>query len=127
MNENSCVLLSNFLGDDVMGYISHPNVLSSWMLGFLPYHEKWGEMLSNALCILYLIIYADIYATHHHLFSCLLISRRDDLTILWMLLLCLPLLLLIKDASPPVVYNDSLNSSTIKFVTSVDFSNTLPS
>ena len=35
------------LGDDVIGYISHPNALSSWILGFLPYHEKWGEIFLN--------------------------------------------------------------------------------
>ena len=34
MNDPSFVLLSKYLGDDVMGYISHPKVLSSLMLGF---------------------------------------------------------------------------------------------
>ena len=40
---------SNCLGDDVKGCISHPNVLSSCMLGFLPYHKKWSEVLSNIM------------------------------------------------------------------------------
>ena len=30
----SCVLLYKFLGYEVMGYISHPKFLSSWMLCF---------------------------------------------------------------------------------------------
>ena len=122
MNYPSYVLSSNFLGDDLIGYISHPNVLISWMLGFLPYHSKWGDMLYRALCILHLWISADVSAAQHNLFSCWLLSRRPDFTILWMLLLCLSIFPLSQDASPPVVSTDILNSSISKFLTSVEFS-----
>ena len=40
MNDPSCVLSSNFLGDELMGYTSNTKVMSSWVLGFLPYHAK---------------------------------------------------------------------------------------
>ena len=123
MNDPSCVLLSKFLGDDMMGYISHPNALSSWMLVFLPYHAKWGDMFSREPCILHIWTYADIFAAHHHFFSCWLLSRIYALTIFWMLLLCLLLFPLGQYASPPVVSMFIFNSSTGKFVTSVEFSN----
>ena len=44
-----------------------------------------------------------------------------------MILLCISLFLLRKDAFPPVVYMDILNSSTSKFVISVESSNALSS
>ena len=111
---------SNVLGDDVMGHISHRNVLSLWMLGFWPYHAKWGEVLSNVLWILHLLTSADVYAVQHHLFACWLMSRRPDLAILCMLLLWLSFFSLIQDASQPVFSMDILNDSTSKLVTSVE-------
>ena len=42
-----------------------------------------------------------------------------------MLLLCISSFMLSQDASPPVFSMDVLNSSTSKFVTSVDFANAL--
>ena len=39
-NDTYCFLSSNVLGDEVMGYISHPRVLISWIMRFLPYHAK---------------------------------------------------------------------------------------
>ena len=115
-------LSSNFLGDDVMGCISHTNVLSSWMLVFLPYHANWGELLSNALCIFHLCTYGYVSDSQHHLFACWLLSRRPAFTILCMTLLCLSLFPLSQDASPPVVSMDIFNSSIVKFVTSIEFS-----
>ena len=109
----------------MMGYISHPNVLSSWMLGFLPHHEKLGEVLSNTLWILHLWTSDDVSAAQHHFVACWLLPRRPYLTILCMLLLCLSLFPLIQDASPPVVSMDILNSSTSKLVTSIDSANAL--
>ena len=49
-------------------------------------------------------------------------SGGPDLTILFMLILCILLFPLIPDASPPVVSMDILSSSISKFVTSVEFS-----
>ena len=40
------------------------------MLGFLPYHEKLGEVLSNALWSLNLWDSDDVYTAHHHLSAC---------------------------------------------------------
>ena len=105
-----------------MGYISHPKVISSWMLGFLPCHGKWGEVLSNALCIFHLWNSADISVAQHYLFACWLISRMQDLIMLWTLMLCISFFPLSHDASPPVVSMEIFNSSTIKFVTYVEFS-----
>ena len=51
-----------FLGDEVMGYISHPNFISSWMMGFLRYHEKLGDVLSYGLGILNLWTSTDVTA-----------------------------------------------------------------
>ena len=121
MDYISCVLSSNFLGYDVMGYISHTDVLSSSMIGFLPYHENIVEVLSNPLWILNLWTSADVSASNHHLFACWLLSRRHAITILCMLLLCLLLFLLRQDESPPLVSMENFNSSTNKFVTSVEF------
>ena len=67
MNDHSCVMSYNYIGDDVMGNVSHPNVLSSCMLGFLPYHAKRVDILSNELCILHLWTYADVSTAHHRL------------------------------------------------------------
>ena len=69
MKDPSCVLSYKFLVDDVMGYISHPNVISSWMIGFLPYHAKLGEVLPNALCIL---VYGRLLVSllHSTIFAC---------------------------------------------------------
>ena len=105
-----------------MGCISHPKVLSSWVLVFWPYHEKWDEVLSNGLWSLHIWTSADVSATHHHVFACLLMSRRPALTMLWILMLCISLFQLIPDASPPLFYMDILNLPTINFVTSVYFS-----
>ena len=105
-----------------MGYLSNPKVLSSWILGFLPYHTKWGDSLSNELWSFHPLTSDDFYASQHHLFACLLLSRRPDLTMLWTLLLYLSFFTLVHDTSPPVVYIDFLNSSASKLVTSVDFS-----
>ena len=66
INYPSCVLLSKFLGDDLMGYISHPNVLISWMLVFLPYHAKWGDILFNPLWILHKWTSDDVSAAQDH-------------------------------------------------------------
>ena len=119
MNDNSYVLSSNFSGDDLIGCISNPNVLSSWMLGCLPYHVKWGAIFSKAMCILHLWNSDDVSDAQHNLLSCWLLSRSPDLTILWMLLLCLSFLPLSQDASLPVFSMDIMNSSTCKFVTYV--------
>ena len=102
MNDPSCVMLSNLLGGDVMGYISHQNVLSSWILGLLSYQAKWGEMLSMALCIIDIWTSVDVSAERNHFFSFWLLSRRADINILWMLLLRISLFPFILDASPPV-------------------------
>ena len=88
----------------------------------LAYYAKWVEVLSNSLFIFYLWTSAGDSAAHHHLFSFLLLSRRPDLTILCMLLLCLSFLPLIQDAFPPVVSMNIFNSSTSKLVTSVEIS-----
>ena len=122
MNDPSCVLSSNFLGDDVMGYISHPNVISSRMLVFLPYHTKWGGVLSNLLLILHLWTSYDVSDAQNHFFEYWLPSRRTSLTILCIIMLCISLFLLIQNEYPPVVSMDIFNSSTIKLVTFVEFS-----
>ena len=96
------------------------------MLGFWPYHTKWGEVLSNALCSLHLWNYSDVSATQNHLFSCLLLSRMHALTMLWMILLFISFFPLRHDASPPVSSMDIFNSSTSRLVISVEFS-TVPS
>ena len=104
-----------------MGYISNPNVLIDWMIGFLPYHEKWGEVLSNTLWILHICTSVDIYDSQHHLFAFLLLSRGHDINILHMLLLCISSFKFIQYVSLPVVSTDILNSSISKLVTSVEF------
>ena len=43
LNVTSCVMLSNLFGFGVMGYMLHPDALSSRILGFLLYQAKWGE------------------------------------------------------------------------------------
>ena len=48
MNDPSCVLSYNFLGDEVMGYISHPKVLSSWIRGF--FHTIQSEVIYRLMC-----------------------------------------------------------------------------
>ena len=114
----------NLLVDDVMGYISHPNVLSSWMLVF--YHTMQSEV---RYCLKHylLFIYGSLLISllHSIIFLCLLLSRSPSLTIFWMLILCLLFLPLSQDASPPVVSMDILNSSTSKFVTYVEFFNAI--
>ena len=122
MNYPSCVLSSIFLEYKLMGYILHPKVLSSWMLGFWPYHAKWGEVLSNEQWSSHLWTSYDVSAAQNHLFSCWLLSIRSALTMLWMLLLCCSLFTLIYDASPQVVSTEMLNLSTSRLVTYVEFS-----
>ena len=72
----------NLLRDEVLGYISHPKVMSSWMLVFLPYHANLGEVLSNALCIFHLWTSYYVSTAQHHLFSCVLMSRSPAITML---------------------------------------------
>ena len=88
MNGHSCALVSNLSVDDMMGYISNPKVLSSWILGFWPCHANWGEVFSNALWSLHIWNSDDVSDSEHHLFACWLLSRRNSLTMLWILLLC---------------------------------------
>ena len=127
MNDYSCFLPCNILGDDLMGYISHPNVISELMIGFKPYHAKWGDVLYNTLWILHTWTSADVFAEQHHFFECGLLSRKPDHTMLCMLLLCLLFLPLSHDASLPVVSTDILNSYTSKLVKSIEFSKSLSS
>ena len=87
----------------------------------IPYHAKWGVVVSNALCSLHLYIYSNISASQQHFFLCWLLSRRPTLTMLWMILLCLSFFTLIHDASLPVVSMEMLKSSTRSLVTSVEF------
>ena len=75
MNDTSCVISYNILGEEVMGYISHPKVLSSWMLGFLPYHAKWDEVLSNQLQTLHLKTSADFSAAHNNFFMLITVNK----------------------------------------------------
>ena len=49
--------------------------LSSWMLGFLPYHTKWGDVLSNALFILNLWTSADVSAAHQRFITLITINK----------------------------------------------------
>ena len=123
MDDPSCVILYNFLWDEVMGYISQPKVLSSWMLSFWPYNEKRGEVLYNALWSLHLWTSADLSAAHHHLFSCWLLSISPAITMLWKLILCCSLFPLSHYASLAVFSMDILNSSTNRLVKSVKFAN----
>ena len=97
------------------------------MLGFWPYHANWGEVLSNSVWSLNLWNSAGVSASHHHFFSLWLLSRRPVLNMLCMLLVCISLFPLSQDASSPVVSMDIFNSSTIKLVTSVEFSKALSS
>ena len=121
MNDLYCIILSNFLGDDVMGYISHQKFLSSWILGFcntMKSEVRYCLMHCGFfICVLLLMSLLD-----STIFSCRLLSRRPDLAIFCMLLLCLLFFPLSQDASPPVFSMDIFNSSTSKFVTSVEFS-----
>ena len=121
MNDSYFFTSYKFLGDDVMGSLTYPKFLSSWILGFLPYHAKWDELLSNALCILNLWTSSDVSSAHHHFFACWLMSIRPVLTILCVLLLCLSFFLLRQYSSPPVVSVEFFILSTIKFVKSVEF------
>ena len=68
---------------------------------------------------LHLWNYSDVSSAQHHLFLCLLLSRRTALTMILMLLLYLSLFPFILDAPPPVVSMDMLNPSTSRLVTSV--------
>ena len=102
MNYPSCVMSYKFLEDDVMEYISHPNVLSSWILGFLTYHANWGDLFLNALCISNLWTSSVVYAAQNHFVTYWLLSRRPSLTMLCMILFCFSLLPLSQYASPPV-------------------------
>ena len=111
-----------FLRDDVIGYISHPKVLSSWVIVFWPYHKKWGEVLSNALFSLHPWASADVFAAQQHLFACKLLPRRPGMILLWILMSCLSLLPLSHDASPPVLSMENFNSQTSKLVKYVEFS-----
>ena len=121
MNYPSCVLSYLSLGDYVMGYISHPNVIILWMLGFLTYHAKRGEVLSNPLWIMHLWTSSYVSDAHNHFFACWLLSIRLAITILYILLLCILFFPLIQYVSPPVFYMDILNISISKFVISVEF------
>ena len=56
------------------------------------------------------------------LFLCWLLSRRPNLIMLCILILCPSLFSLRHDASPPVDSRDIFNSSTSRLVTSVEFS-----
>ena len=76
-------------------------------------------------CVLCIYGYLIMSLLHSTFFSCWLLSIIPALNILCMLLLWHSLLQLSQDASPPVVSMDILNSSTSKFVTSVEFSNAL--
>ena len=83
------------------------------------------------------VVYRSVYSASMNLcrcfwctepfWSCWLLSRRPALTILWILLLCLSLFRLGQGESPPVVSTDIFNSTTSKFVTSVEFDNALSS
>ena len=104
-----------------MGCISHPKVLSSWMLWFWTYHTKLGDVLSDELWSFYPWTSSDVSDAQEHLFSCWLLSIRRYLTMLWMLLLCHSLFTLSRDTSLPVVSIDMLNSSTSRLVAFVEF------
>ena len=69
MNSPSGVMSSIFLGDEVIRHISHTKVLSSRILGFLPYYEKRGGLLYNALFSLNIWTSADVSAAYHNLCS----------------------------------------------------------
>ena len=110
---------------EAMKWFSRCHIQLLWVHECLDFYHtipcKWGDVLSNALCILHIYNSVDVYAAQHHLVSCLLLSRIYALTMLWMILLCISFLTLIHDASPPVLSMDIFNSSTSKLVTSVEF------
>ena len=75
MNDTSWVLSSNFLVGDVMGYISYPKVLSSCIMVFLPYHAKWGKLLSNKMLSLHIYTADDVSAVQHHVFMFITVNK----------------------------------------------------
>ena len=87
------------------------------MLVLLPYHSKWGEVLSNALCILHLYNSASFSTGKHLLFPCWLLSWRPTITMLF-----ISFFLLTHDSSPPVFFMAMLNTSRRRLVTYVEFS-----
>ena len=58
-----------------MGYISHPKVMSSWMIGFLPHHAKWGELLSHTMSSLHICTPAYVYDEQHHFFMLITVNK----------------------------------------------------
>ena len=49
MNDPYCVLQYEYLVEELMAYISHQKVMSSWMLGFVPYQKKPQFHCSSAV------------------------------------------------------------------------------
>ena len=111
MNYPSCVLSSNFLGYDVMGYISHPNVLSSWMLEF--YYTMKIE-------VIYCLIHCGFWTLHNNIFCMLITVKKTCSTVLYIILLCISLFTLRQDGPPPVFFIDILNYSTSMLVTYIE-------
>ena len=94
MNDPSCVMSSNLLVDEVMGYISHPKVLSSWILG--SYHTMQSE-------VRYCIMYCEVW-----IYKFLLVSMLNST------IFCA--LIPVKNAW----YNHIMDTSVVYFIISVD-------
>ena len=101
--------------------MSHPNVLSSWILVLLPYHEKWVEVWHNDMSSFFLYTSDDVSSENTICVFCWLPSRIPDLIMFCKILLWGSFFTLGNDASPPVFLVDILKLSTRILVTSSDF------
>ena len=68
-------MFANILGYGVIGYMPHTKFHSSLMLGLFTCHEKWGDLWSNALCILYLHDSAGVSAAQYHFFVLINVNK----------------------------------------------------
>ena len=97
----------------------HPIFLISRMQLFFQYHknETMCCLMHCGVCIYILQLMILMNIT---IFKYSLLSRRPDITMLWMILLCLSFFSLSHVTSPPVVSIDMLKSSTTKLVIPID-------
>ena len=72
--------------------------------------------------VFFIYIIQIIFLLHNTIVSCWLLSISPALNMLCMLLLSISLFKLIHEVYPPVASMEMLNSSTIRLVTSVEFS-----
>ena len=101
--------------------MSHPNVISSWILGLFTYHKKGGEVLSNLLCIVHPYNPSDVSAVQHNFFMLITVNKVWSNHVVYDYIVLFIISIELQELSTSNFHGYS-NFLTRRLVTSVEFS-----